>query len=250
MNYAWVEAVLGCFMEHDREVKEDVTQSKKNIRRHVLAMRDTISADDKAQYDMKIREIVTGMKEYREADVILAYVSYKSEVDTTMLIQQALADGKYVFAPKVSGKEMEFWRITAMENLREGYRGISEPVQSISFPDWIRERRSIASIDTVIDKAENCVQEVCKVMMWMPGSAFDTERHRIGYGGGFYDRYLNRLSCVSKQIVSSEQQRLFIGHFTLTTAALAYHCQVLGRIPYEEHDRKPDLLVTEQEIYR
>ena len=54
------------------------------------------------------------MEEYREAEVVLAYVSYKSEVDTSMLIQQALADGKYVFALKVSGNEMEFWQITAM----------------------------------------------------------------------------------------------------------------------------------------
>ena len=203
--------------------------NKREIRKKILAVRDAIPAADKTLYDKKIREIVTGMEEYRDAEVILAYVSYKSEVDTMMLIQKALEDGKYVFAPKVSGNEMEFWQISSLEDLREGYRGIREPVQGVSFPDWIKSH-------------------ICKVMMWMPGVVFDRERHRIGYGGGFYDKYLNRLSRASKQTVSSGQQRLYIGQFELTTAALAYRCQVLERIPHEEHDGKPDFLITEQGI--
>ena len=202
--------------------------NKKDIRKSVLALRDGISVKEKAQYDASIKEIILGMEEYRKADVILAYVSYRSEVDTTALIQQALADGKYVFAPRVSGNEMEFWKITAMEDLQEGYRGIREPVQSIAFPDWIKES--------------------CKVMMWMPGAAFDKERHRIGYGGGFYDRYLNRLLRQSEQTASSDLAWTQSGRFMLTTAALAYSCQILEQIPYEEHDIKPDLLVTEQGI--
>lgn len=203
--------------------------NKKDVRKNVLVVRDAIPAADKAQYDASIREIVTGMEEYREAEAALAYVSYRSEVDTTMLIRQALADGKHVFAPKVSGKEMEFWQISSLEDLKEGYRGILEPEQSISFTDWISKH--IGS----------------KVMMWMPGVAFDKERHRIGYGGGFYDRYLNRLLQRLEQTNSVDQVQTQFGRFTLTTAALAYSCQVLERIPYEEHDVRPDMLVTEQE---
>ena len=203
--------------------------TKKDVRKKVLAVRDAISAASKAQYDASIREIVIGLEEYREAEAVLAYVSYKSEVDTTALIQQALADGKHVFAPKVSGGEMEFWQISSLEDLREGYRGIREPVQSVAFSDWIF--RHIGS----------------KVMMWMPGVAFDKERRRIGYGGGFYDRYLTRLLQQSEQTDSTDQAQTQSGGFILTTAALAYSCQVLDRIPYEEHDVKPDLLVTEQE---
>ena len=239
-------------MEHNGDAKEDIILLKKNIRKYVLTMRDSIPAADRAQYDAGIQDIVTGMKEYRETEIILAYVSYRSEVDTLMLIEQALKDGKHVFAPKVSGNEMEFWKITVMEDLQEGYRGIREPVQSVSFRDWVKASSCIANVDTVTDKdkAENFAREVCKVMMWMPGVAFDTERHRIGYGGGFYDRYLNRLLYTSGKVASSEQQRLIISHFALTTVALAYHCQILERIPYEEHDRKPDFLITEQGICR
>lgn len=237
-------------MEYIDDAGEDAIRLKKAVRKKILALRDRIPVADKAEYDVKIREVITGMKEYREAEVILAYVSYRGEVDTLMLIEQALKNGKYVFAPKVAGNEMEFWRITAIEDLQEGYRGIREPVQRISFPDWARERCSIMNEDKVTDKdkAENCAREVRKVMMWMPGVAFDKDRHRIGYGGGFYDKYLNRLLRASKQTVSSGQQRLYIGQFELTTAALAYRCQVLERIPHEEHDGKPDFLITEQGI--
>ena len=203
--------------------------NKKDIRKNVLAVRDAISVADKAKYDASIREIVTGMEEYRVAEAILAYVSYKSEVDTTALIQRALADGKHVFAPKVSGKEMEFWQISSLDDLREGYKGIREPVQSVPFSDWIK------GYD-------------CKVMMWMPGAAFDRERHRIGYGGGFYDRYLERLLQRSEQTASADQTRTQSGHFILATVALAYSCQVLERIPYEEYDVKPDILITERGI--
>lgn len=202
--------------------------NKREIRKKILAVRDAIPMIDRMLYDKKIREIVTGMEEYREAEVILAYASYKSEVDTMLLIQQALEDGKYVFAPKVLGNEMEFWQISSLEDLREGYRGIREPVQGVSFPDWIKSH-------------------ICKVMMWMPGVVFDRERHRIGYGGGFYDRYFNRLLQQSEQTASEDQTRKQSGRFVLTTVALAYSCQVLEQIPFEEHDVKPDLLITEQE---
>ena len=198
--------------------------NKRDVRKSVLALRDSISAEDKARYDAEIREIVTGMAEYREAEAILSYVSYKSEVDTILLIEQALADGKAVFTPKVAGREMEFWKITSLEDLQEGYKGIREPIQGISFLEWIK---------------------ACEVMMWMPGAAFDKDRHRIGYGGGFYDRYLNRLAG---NMGNAAETWNLAGQVPFITAALAYSCQVLEQIPHEEHDRKPDLIITEQGI--
>lgn len=236
-------------MEYFEDAREDTVRLKKTVRKKILAWRDSIPAADKAEYDAKIGKAITSMKEYRESEIILAYVSYRSEVDTFMLIEQAWADGKSVFAPKVSGSEMEFWRITAREDLQEGYRGIREPVQSVSLSDRIKENCNIADINTVTDKAENCAHKACKVMMWMPGAAFDMKRHRIGYGGGFYDRYLNRLAQLLRQTASDEQPGQYFELFTLTTAALAYDCQVLEQIPYEEHDVQPDFLITEQGIY-
>ncbi|MDE6740104.1 MAG: 5-formyltetrahydrofolate cyclo-ligase [Lachnospiraceae bacterium] len=201
---------------------------KKEIRKNILKVRDEISAEERASCNDKIKKYVLTQPVYEEAEAILAYASYRSEVDTTALIRQALADGKYVFAPKVSGDEMEFWQITAMEDLREGYRGIPEPVERVSFPEWLAEQSNAGKIH---------------VMMWMPGAVFDKERHRIGYGKGFYDRYLSRLTGLEKENCCKWSAELH-----LTTVALAYSCQVLEQIPYESHDIRPDMLITEKGV--
>ena len=75
------------------EERPDITQQKRIIRKQVLAVRDSISAGDRKQYNAVIRRHVLTQSVYGEAQVILAYVSYRSEVDTTVLIERALADG-------------------------------------------------------------------------------------------------------------------------------------------------------------
>lgn len=201
--------------------------AKRELRRHILAVRDRLAPQEKARSDRQITERVLALKAYREAQAVLAYASYLSEVDTMFLIRQALEDGKDVFAPKVSGQEMEFWRITSTAELQGGYRGIPEPAESVSFPTWmLRQEKGVR-----------------KVLMWMPGAVFDRERHRIGYGKGFYDRYLCRLQSTEGQTPCGQAA------FRLTTAALAYTCQVVEQIPCEAHDVRPDMLITETETY-
>ena len=240
------------------EEKPDITQQKRIIRKQVLAVRDSISAGDRKQYNTAIRECMLTQSVYEKAQVILAYASYRSEVDTTALIEQALADGKYVFAPKVSGDDMEFWRITAMEDLKEGYRGIPEPAESVSFPAWFARQCIPEAVCGDIHETENsaggesmsgCGRGICRVMMWMPGAVFDQARHRIGYGGGYYDRYLQRLVCMrEKEHGGSADTGRKQPVMLLTTAALAYSCQVLAQIPYESHDMIPDMLITEKGV--
>lgn len=216
----------------DTNRERNIQQLKKKIRAERLSARDSILAPDKARYDQKIKEAVTSMTKYQEADVILAYASYRSEADTVSLTKQALIDGKSVFVPKVSGGEMEFWRIAAVEELQAGYRGIPEPVRTTAFPAWLMEEREFG----------RCGNRTIKVMMWMPGVAFDKERRRIGYGGGFYDRYLEHMEDWKTRSYGPQDG------FAWTVAALAYTCQIVEEIPWEEHDRKPDLVVTEKEI--
>lgn len=206
----------------------NIPQLKKRIRAEILSARERILAPDRERYGQKIKKNVISLAEYREADAVLAYANYRSEVDTAGLIKQALADGKIVFAPRVSGSEMEFWRITSEQDLRAGYRGIPEPALTVSFPEWLMD--------------EGRGERTIKVMMWMPGVAFDRKKRRIGYGGGFYDRYLDHL----EEWKAKKQEARNI--FGLTTAALAYACQIVEEVPLEEHDRKPDLVVTENEV--
>ncbi len=207
------------------EEKTKIRQMKKTLRKETLKIRDCIPQPDKARHDRRIRDILTGMPQYKEADVVLAYASYKSEVDTAQLIEEALAAGKYVFVPKVAGDRMEFWQITSFHSLHAGYRGIPEPDESVSFPEWMHAFR------TAVDRED---RQSLRAMMWMPGAVFDKDRHRIGYGGGFYDKYLE---CLEARLC-----------FSMSLTALAYDCQIVARIPYEPHDIRPDMIITEKGI--
>lgn len=217
------------------------TLSKSMIRRQILARRDQLEPKIKTCYDREIRKRVFGHSVYQKTQIVLAYASYRSEVDTTELIRQALADGKYVFVPKVAGEEMEFWQIMSLEDLCSGYKGIPEPRTDISFPEWI-DAQGIGTY-TAQENITEQRRTLCQAMMWMPGAVFDRNKHRIGYGKGFYDRYLARWFH-SARLLSGENRR----EIPLTTMALAYSCQVVSRLPYEGHDILPDLVITETEI--
>lgn len=202
-------------------------ETKNEIRKKILLQRDSIPMKDRISGSEKIRARMLQFPGYRDADVILAYVSYRSEVDTTELIAQALTDGKQVFAPKVAGDEMEFWQIESLTDLQSGYQGIPEPVENVSYPAYCAAHRSMG--------------EAVTALMWMPGAVFDKECNRIGYGKGFYDKYIECLHNKGHAVCNKEKG-------TLTTIALAYDCQVLEQIPCEPHDYRPDFILTERRL--
>ena len=142
------------------------------------------------------------------AENVFLYMSYNREVDTYMLLSQCFMDGKKVYAPKVLSKtQMEFYCLSDENDLVSGYMGIMEPSDACEKADT-RDGLFI-----------------------MPGLAFDYDFHRIGYGGGFYDRYLSIDN-------------------TFIKAALAFDFQLLESIPYEEHDLKPDYIITQTQFIR
>lgn len=192
--------------------------SKPGIRARSLRLRDDLTAQKRAQYSREIVKNLTALTCYQEAEVLLAYASYRSEVETAGLIRQALSEGRQVFVPRVDGKDMEFWQIKDLTDLHSGYRGIPEPDPVLSYYAFLAAKGSMPH-----------------TLMCMPGAAFDRAHHRIGYGGGFYDRYLYRL------VNGPVQEGL-----PFTTAALAYTCQVFDEIPWESHDITPDILLTQQ----
>lgn len=129
---------------------------------------------------------------YRNARTLYAYASYNQEVRTLPIIRRALADGKQVALPRVFGDEMRFLLISAPEELCAGYCGIPEPPED-SPPARDKE-----------------------ALVLMPGLAFDGAGHRMGYGGGFYDRFL-----------AAEPH---------PTVALCYDFQLFPSLPVEPHD--------------
>ncbi len=216
---------------------EEQAAEKKRLRAAALAKRDSLTAQQRNNYSVSITKNLTSLFCYREADAVLTYISFRSEVDTIPLIERAFADGKAVFAPKVYGKEMEFYRIFSQSDLAAGYRGILEPAGGLSLDEWMGDQSSQ------------------KILICMPGTAFDRARHRIGYGGGFYDRYLSRLLHQKEDVEASAYTQTGADmeehpQLKFSTAALAYDCQIFEEIPWESHDIRPMCVVTEKEILR
>lgn len=198
-------------------------QTKREVRERALAGRDALTCAERAAYSKEIIQKIIESECYQKASALLVYMSFRSEVETEMLIEKALKDQKSVFIPAVSGREMEFFRITSLNELKSGYQGILEPAQEAetSYRTWMRQKENMTE----------------KTLLCMPGAAFDRERNRIGYGGGYYDRYLSALSA-----------ELGEKNGDIETIALAFSCQIFDEIPREPHDLRPDGIVTEREI--
>lgn len=181
---------------------------KNLIRKQMKQLRADMTRTERFEKSMQIFEQLITVPEFKRADRIYTYVSMDNEIDTIMLIDYSLSLEKRVFVPRVSGKDMEFYEISDISELNPGYRGIYEPDINGKEPDYSRTG-----------------------FMCMPGLAFDRSYNRIGYGGGFYDRYL------------SVENKLY-------KAALAYETQLLESIPAQDGDVRPDMIVTEESIYR
>ncbi len=181
---------------------------KNLIRKQMKQLREDMTRTERFEKSMRIFEQLITVPEFKRADRIYTYVSMDNEIDTIMLIDYSLSLEKRVFVPRVSGKDMEFYEISDISELSPGYMGIYEPDINGKEPDYSRTG-----------------------FMCMPGLAFDKSYNRIGYGGGFYDRYL------------SVENKLY-------KAALAYEAQLLESIPAQDGDVRPDMIVTEESIYR
>ena len=186
-------------------------ETKAHIRKRVLAFRDGMPEKERSGKSGRIMKSVMETHWYREADVLLVYAAYKSEVNTGSLIRAAIEEGKKVYCPKVEGENMNFYRISSMDDLKEGYRGIREPEG---------EREKMFTADDIQSR----------ILMIMPGSVFDKEGNRIGYGKGYYDRYLKR------------------GFSGIRTIGVCFACQMQERIPTDEYDRKADKVITEEHV--
>lgn len=190
-------------------------QTKMQIRKEILSKRDALSNEERIIKSRRITDAVLKLDCYQKAASILLFASYKSEVNTFLLAKESIHQGKTVFFPKVTGKEMEFYKIAAIDELKPGYHGILEP----SISEANAYYGSVTS-DTV---------------MIMPGSVFDLYGNRIGYGGGFYDRYLEKLEKAN---------------YIIDTIAVGFECQIIENdiLPADVHDKKTDYIVTEKRI--
>lgn len=182
--------------------------NKRDIRKNIINKRDMVVSEKRQEWDSDIFDSVINSDFYKNAKVIFAFVSFGSEVDTKRFIKQAIKDNKIIGVPKVKSKAEGFviHEINSLEDLEEGFYGILEPKNSCRILED-------DSFDFIL----------------MPGVAFDRFGGRIGYGGGFYDRFLSNLKRNVPKI------------------AIAYDLQIIEKIPMSDHDIRIDGIITENE---
>jgi 5-formyltetrahydrofolate cyclo-ligase len=141
---------------------------KKEIRKMVLAARDSLSPGQRTAKSREIEERLFSLPEFKSARIVLFFASFRSEVDTGPMIRRALTFGKRVVLPKVKGAELELYEIADWDkDVSPGAWGIPEP----------HENRPVG-----LDEID---------LILVPGAAFDGQGNRLGYGAGFYDKLLS-----------------------------------------------------------
>ena len=178
---------------------------KKALRRAIGEKKRSLTAEQIAAASGELTEKFLAHPAYRAAGSLYGYLSYNQEVRTADILAQALRDGKRVAVPKVYGDEMKFLWLDDLSAVAPGAYGIPEPV------------------------ANGPVANDSAALVLMPGLAFDRAGHRMGYGGGFYDKYLSAHP----------------GHPTL---ALCYGFQLLPHVDTEAHDIPVDHVIWSDSI--
>ena len=140
--------------------------NKQELRRAIRERKRAMTEEEIVERSNALAEKFYHTPAYQAASTIYGYLPYNQEVRTVPMLQRALDDGKRVAVPKVYGDEMRFIYLEDLTQVAKGYAGIPEPI------------------------ADAPVAEDKQALVLMPGLAFDPQGHRIGYGGGFYDKFL------------------------------------------------------------
>ena len=173
---------------------------KKELRRTIRERKRAMTEEEIVSRSEKLGQLFAQSEAYKAAKTIYGYLPYNQEVRTIPMLEQALKDGKRVAVPKVYGDEMKFLYLDDLTQVSKGYAGIPEPI------------------------ADGPVADDETALVLMPGLAFDPAGHRIGYGGGFYDKFL-----------AAEPNH--------PTLALCYEFQMLPELHTEEHDIPVDTVL-------
>ena len=189
-------------------------ETKTHIRKEILSKRASMTSEEVMEKSNTIISRLMEMKVYQDAKDILVYVDFQNEVMTKEFIVKAISQGKNIFCPVIKNNEMDFYRINNLDDLEAGYFGILEP-RTCNDMQKYKPKNQIASSSQT------------KTLLIMPGVAFDEKKDRIGYGKGYYDRYLAT-------------------HSGFYIIAVCFELQMIENIEAQTHDKRPDILLTEE----
>ncbi len=182
-------------------------KTKQEIRTSILSLRNQLSQQEWKEKSEKIREKFFTVQKFQQAKIIHTYISSKkNEVDTKEIIHQSLLKKKRIAVPKSDRKKQELLHseIFSLDELSVGEYGILES-RNIRFVN-------LQEIDLVI----------------IPAVAVTRSGVRLGFGKGYYDKFLQHLKC--------------------TRIVLCFDFQIVNEIPQESHDQNVDMIITEKEI--
>ncbi len=163
-----------------------IKRAKDLIRAEFSARRDALSPEERALRSAKICECAKSLISFKHANTVLLYAPIKSEIDVMPIAIEALTRGKRVAFPRCNkeNRTMKFHFITSFDDFEIGAYGIREPKPELA----------------VFDPAE----ETGSVLCFLPGLAFDVFGYRLGYGKGYYDKFLNTYSGSTVGITYTE----------------------------------------------
>ena len=187
---------------------KNIKRFKMNLRKKFRTYRENLDKEKKQFMDEKILQKISILNVYKSSCIVFTYVSKDIEVDTYKLMEKSWADGKKVAVPrcKPETKEMDFYIINSFDDLEKATFGLLEPITS--------------KCEKVTDFSEG----VCIV----PGFCFDNMGFRLGYGHGYYDRFLQ--------------------NFKGTTIGICYVGSILPKLPHGRFDKPVDILLTDRYI--
>lgn len=196
-------------MKNDNE-SERTSLFKRDIRKRIQNKRNSLPIWDRKKRSKIIAEKFFGTAYYNNSNNILIFYPFRSEIDVTIIIRQALENKKNIILPRIHDQELKLFYVDNLKKqLERGAYGIMEPT-----PGLCRLAKT-SDIDLVV----------------VPGISFDKNLNRLGYGGGYYDKLLLHIPEGVKKI------------------ALCFDIQVVDSIPVSEHDIKVDILITDTKIY-
>ena len=173
---------------------------KKELRQKIRQQKREMTQEQIQTASEKLGELFAADPLYQQAKTIYGYLPYNQEVRTVPMLEQAMKDGKRVAVPKCYGEEMRFIYMDDLSKVEKGYANIPEPI------------------------ADAPVAEDPTALVLMPGLAFTKDGKRMGYGGGFYDKFL-----------ASEPEH--------PTVALCYDFQMVEDLPTNEYDIPVDCVL-------
>ncbi|GAB6100328.1 5-formyltetrahydrofolate cyclo-ligase [Halanaerocella petrolearia] len=185
--------------------------TKNEQRKRLLDKRDNLTKEEIIKKSRQVKEYLFQQSEFRNANRIMFYVAFRSEVETELMIKRSLDLGKEIVVP-ITNKKQKKMELSLLKNynreLELGTYGILEPKDK-----YIRPVNP-ESLDLII----------------VPGVAFDSHGNRLGYGGGYYDRLFDIISEIPR-------------------VALGFELQIVDKVITEEHDFSVDKIITERNIY-